>query len=117
MFSVDCYAKIKSVETYEKYTICKITISKKDKKTGAWDTDFVSKVTFVGDAHLQRPMQDQKIKITSCGVSNSYMKDGKLEFLKMPRYVVFGYELQDGQPATNTQPSLIAMDDDESIPF
>ena len=53
MFSVDCYAKIKSVETYEKYTICKITISKKDKKTGVWDTDFVSKVTFVGDAHLQ----------------------------------------------------------------
>lgn len=117
MFSVDCYAKIKSVETYEKYTICKITISKKDKKTGVWDTDFVSKVTFVGDAHLQRPMQDQKIKITSCGVSNSYMKDGKLEFLKMPRYVVFGYELQDGQPATNTQPSLISMDDDGDIPF
>lgn len=117
MFGVGNYAKIKSVEYYEKYSLVKIVISKKDKKTGLFDTSFVGKVTFVGNAHLQRPMENQRIKIMSCGVSNSYTKDDKLEFLKNPRYVVFEYELQeDGN--TVSRPTLVEVDgDDGYIPF
>ena len=117
MFGVGCFAKIKTVETFDKYTICKIVTSKKDKKTGAWDTDFVDKVTFVSDAHLQKPMVDQKIKITSCGVSNSYVKDDKFEFLKRPRYVIFGYELQDSSTPTENSSFYTEIMDDGDIPF
>jgi hypothetical protein len=97
MFSVNSYAKIKEVENKGSYSICKISISKKDKKTNKYDTDFVGKAKFVGQAHLQKPMVDQRIKITSCGVSNCFTKDDKLEFLKVPNYVVFLYELQDSE--------------------
>lgn len=117
MFSVGSYAKIKEVETNDKYSIVKITISKKDKKTGKWDTSFVAKCSFVCDAHLQRPMAEQRIKITSCGVSNCYMKDEKLEFLKAPRYVVFGYELQEENGNKTNSPILTEMIDDGDIPF
>ena len=95
MFGVNSYAKIKEVEDKGNYSICKITVSKKDKKTNKYDTDFIGKVRFVGQAHLQKPMANQRIKITSCGVSNCFTKDDKLEFLKAPNYVIFLYELQD----------------------
>lgn len=118
MFGVGNYAKIKGVEYFEKYSLVKIVISQKDKKTNKWNTSFVGKVTFVGNAHLQRPIENQKIKITSCGVSNSYTKDDKLEFLKNPRYVIFEYELQEDSGNAKNQPNLIAMDDgDDYIPF
>ena len=83
MFSVNSYAKIKSItETKEKYTIAKISISQKNKMTNKYETDFVANVRFVGNAHLQRPMEGQRIKILNCGVSNCYTKDEKLEFPK-----------------------------------
>lgn len=118
MFSVNSFAKIKEiVETKDNYTVCKISISKKDKKTNQYETTFIAKVTFLGDAHLQRPMADQRIKITSCGVSNCYVKDNKLEFLKVPRYVVFGYELQSDQAPTPANQLYTTNDDDGLIPF
>ena len=119
MFSNKSYAKIKEiVETKENTTVCKITISKKDKKTNAYETSFIGKVSFCGQAHLQKPMADQRIKITSCGVQNCYTKDNKLEFYKAPRYVIFGYELQADKQTENQTPALYSMDDDDGlIPF
>ncbi len=117
MFGVNSYAKIKEVvETKENYTVCKISISKKDKKTNVYETTFVGKVTFCGQAHLQRPMGEQRIKITSCATQNCYVKDNKIEFLKVPKYVIFSYELQENSIPNNT-PTLIEVDDDDLIPF
>lgn len=117
MFSVNSYAKIKEIlETKEKYTVGKISISKKDGRTGKYETDFIATVRFVGNAHLQRPMKDQKIKITSCGVSNCYVKDDKVEFTTKPTYVIFGYELADGQP-TASPVMTVASDNDDVLPF
>lgn len=115
MFSNEAYAKIKSVENKGNYSVCKISTSKKNKATGKYETDFVANVRFVGDAHNQRPMADQRIKITNCGVSNCYTKDEKLEFPKSPSYVVFGYELQDSNGATAVTP-IIEVEDGE-LPF
>ena len=51
------------------------------------------------------PMKDQRIKITSCDVTNCYKdKDGNLQFTKNPQYVVFGYELQESQGASANVP-------------
>ncbi len=116
MFGNDVYAKIKSVEVKENYSVCKISTSKKNKTTGKYETDFVSSVRFVGNAHNQRPMADQRIKITSCGVTNCYTKGDKLEFTKSPQYVVFGYELQDSNGTPTTAQPFIEVDSSE-LPF
>ena len=117
MFSVNSYAKIKEVEDKGNYSVCKISISKKNKQSGKTETDFVGKVRFVGNAHLQRPLADQKIKITNCGVSNCYVKDGKLEFQNIPTYIVFGYELQDDNGATASAVPTLEMVDPSELPF
>jgi hypothetical protein len=118
MLSNNCYAKIKEVEDKGNYSICKISISKKNKQTNIYETTFYGKVNFVGQAHLQRPMAEQRIKIISCGVQNCYTKDDKLEFMKSPKYVVFGYELQSDEntETTSTKPFLDGIDED-ILPF
>ena len=116
MFSNNSYAKIKNVEDKGNYSVCKISISKKNKQTDKYETDFVGKVRFVGQAHLQRPLKDQRIKITSCGVSNCYTKDDKLEFPNAPTYTIFGYELQDGEVAPKQKLDLTEIEESE-LPF
>lgn len=117
MFSNNSYAKIKEVEDKGNYSICKISISKKNRTTQKYETDFIAKVRFVGTAHLQRPMADQRIKITSCGVSNCYTKNEKLEFPKSPTYTVFSYELQeDVENSNNLRPELEEIDENQ-LPF
>ena len=102
MFGVNSYAKIKEVENKGNYSDCKISISKKNKTTNKYETTFIGKVRFVGIAHNQKPMANQRIKITSCGVSNCYTKDDKLEFMKSPSFVIFDYELQGDAPTSAT---------------
>ena len=118
MFSVNSYAKIKEVEDKGNYSVCKISISKKNKQSGKYETDFVGKVRFVGQSHLQRPLKDQKIKITSCGVSNCYVKDDKLEFLNIPTYTVFAYELQeDSNNSSSSEPFKLEPINENELPF
>jgi hypothetical protein len=117
MFSVNSYAKIKEVEDKGNYSVCKISISKKNKQSGKYETDFVGKVRFVGQAHLQRPLKDQRIKITSCGVSNCYIKDDKLEFLNTPTYTVFAYELQDNDGAISSDRPILEEIQPDQLPF
>ena len=125
MFGVNGYMTIWEVTDKGNYAEVAISSSKKNKQTGKSETDFSAKfVKFVGDAYLQRPMPEQRIKLTGCGVSNAYVKDGKTQYLKNPIYVVWGYELQEQteRKSTNSdgvrQRMLQAMDEDESdIPF
>ena len=119
MFSNNSYAKIKEVENKGNYSMCKISISKKIKETGKYETDFIAKVRFVGKAHNQRPLTDQRIKITSCGVSNCFVKDDKLEFSKFPTYTIFDYELQDSNGTTTISDNFtpLADVDDTQLPF
>lgn len=105
-FSANNYAKIKEVvEKHDNYSVCKITITKKNKLTNQYELQFSAHCRFVGNAHKSVPMADQRIKITSCDVTNCYKdKDGKLQFSKNPQYVVFGYELQESQGASAPMP-------------
>ena len=105
-FGVNCFAKIKEVvEKHDNYSVCKITVTKKNKLTNEYELQFSAHCRFVGNAHKSVPMKDQRIKITSCDVTNCYKdKDGKLQFTKNPQYVVFGYELQESQGASANVP-------------
>ena len=105
-FSQGSFAKIKEVvEKHDNYSVCKITVTKKNKLTNEYELQFSAHCRFVGNAHKSVPMKDQRIKITSCDVTNCYKdKDGKLQFTKNPQYVVFGYELQESQGASAPMP-------------
>lgn len=120
MFGNNAIAKIFSAENQGNYTVCSISISKKNKSTNKYESTFESKyVRFVGDAHLQKPMEGQKIKITNCGVSNVYYnKDGEKVYMKNPSYCVFGYELCEQSPKQdNSSIQNIANDLESDLPF
>ena len=104
-FGVNCYAKIKEVvEKHDNYSVCKITVTKKNKLTNEYELQFSAHCRFVGNAHKSVPMKDQRIKITSCDVTNCYKdKDGNLQFTKNPQYVIFGYELQESNGTSAPQ--------------
>lgn len=107
-FGNGAYAKIKSViKSTDKVTECKITISKKNPKTQQYELQFAGYVKFIGKAHLQRPMENQRIKIVNCDVTNAYVKNGVLEFNQKPVFIIYEYELQDEQSTTHSysQPS------------
>lgn len=120
MFGTNSYATIKSVESKGKYSVCKIRTSAKNRD-GNYETDFIANVRFLGNAHQQKPLPEQRIKITSCGVQNCYVKDDKLEFPKNPSFLVFGYELV--EDCTTTAPTAQATDvfqpnaGDDDLPF
>lgn len=105
-FSNGSFCKIKEVvDKQTNYTVCKVTITKKNKLTNEYELQFSAHCRFVGNAHKSVPMKDQRIKITSCDVTNCYKdKDGNLQFNKNPQYVVFGYELQESKDTPTPQP-------------
>lgn len=98
-FSAGNYAKIKEiVDKKDNYTVCKVTISKKNKATNKYELTFSGYVKFVGNAHKSVPMPEQRIKLTACDVTNCYTtQDGGIGYNKNPQYVCFEYELQESQ--------------------
>lgn len=106
-FRQDAYARVWSVENKGNYSTARLSISRKDKNTGAYTTDFQDGfVRLVGQAHqaFQGVDIDEKkgvsIKISSCEVTNLYTApDGKVSYT--PHYTIFGLEFPDGN--TNTQ--------------
>ena len=127
-FSAGYYAKIKEVvEKQQNYTVCKITITRKNKMTNEYELQFSGICRFVGNAHKSIPMAGQRIRIVSCDVTNCYKdKEGNLQFTKSPQYVVFSYELQESQngstqipynPYDNGVNFVDLSSDDSSLPF
>ncbi len=101
-FRQDAYARVWAVEEKGNYSTARVSISRKDKNTGTYNTDFQDGfVRLVGQAHtaLQSVQIDEKkglsIKISSCEVTNVYTApDGKVSYT--PHYTIFGLEIQDG---------------------
>lgn len=118
-FQNGSYAKIKEVETKERFTKAKIVISKKVQNSDKYVCDFAGFVTFLGKAHQCRPLAGQRIKLGSCSVSNGYLdKDGNQQFNKSPQYTVFDYELQeDGNSAPVVQPNWEEISTSDDLPF
>ncbi len=122
MFSTNSYAKIRKIIKDEKYHIdANISISHKNKITDKYEVDFMGSVTFIGNALKNMPKENDRIKITQCGVQNCYIKNDKIEFLKIPKYLIFDYELQDRDKKSEvsiknieTQMSLV---EDGDLPF
>ena len=119
-FSAGSYAKIKRVvETKEKFTKAQIVISAKDKKSGKYACVFSGVCSFVGKAHLCKPMEGQKIQIKNCDVTTGYLDgNGEQKWNDKPSFVIYEYELQGGASAAPTPaPSWSEIADDDSLPF
>lgn len=98
------YAKVKSVDRKEKYTVVECSTSRKDKRTNEWIYSNWKFSSFVGHAHnsAQSLAEGQKIKITNGTVENVWNNEKKQAFLKL---TVFDFEFADTQsiPATKTE--------------
>lgn len=131
-FSNGAFAKIKEVDNKGNYTKAKIVISKKVKNSdpAQYICTYAGWVSMVGKAHNCRPMSGQKIKITSCDVTNGYLdQSGEQKFSQAPQCTIFEYELQqDGTQGKTYVPSAytngssggfeqIDMGDESSLPF
>ena len=95
----DTYAKIWNIDRKEKYSVVELSVSKKNRATDQYETDFSSKfVRFVGNAHQQliNMQGNERIKIKSGDVSNHYDKEKRVTYTN---YVVFDFELADGSQA------------------
>lgn len=104
-FRQGAYAKVWRVEDKGNYSVAQVSISKKNKDTDQYETEFQHNfVRLVGTAHdLGRNIEEVQggtsIKITSCDVTNRYDKDKKKEFTN---FVIFGFEFPDNNSGGNS---------------
>jgi len=121
-FKVGSYAKIWKVENKGNYSIVELSISKKNKQSNQYETDFSSKfVRFIGRAHTDIGLVQEncKIKLGDVEVTNSYNKDTKQSFTN---FLVFSFETVEGQasalPSSDSQEWMSIPDlADSDLPF
>lgn len=77
------------------YTDVRLSISKKNKQTDQYETDFSGFVRFIGTAHQNAGSLKEKdrIKIGDCEVTNSYSKEKNVTYTN---YAVFSFENASG---------------------
>lgn len=124
MFSDRSYAKVwQIIDRKAKFTVAKISTNKKDMN-GQYQTDFSSKVKLIGKAHTANVQEGDRIRILSCGVTNSYNKETQTTYTD---FLIFDLEKAGSAPTAapttiTPQPSLLEeMDlpsvDEADLPF
>lgn len=96
------FAKVWGTTVYENYTVVELSTSKKNKKTGEYETDFSSKfVKFIGQAHRDATSltRGTKIKIGECDVTSRYDKEKKQAYTD---FLVFTFEIESTNPNEGT---------------
>lgn len=120
-FRQGSFAKIWEVERREKSTKLRISISKKNKQTGQYESDFTGFVALIGKAHQDGASlaAGDTIKIGECEVTNRYDKEKKKEYTNFKVYSfedANGGSSGDSAPKSDYQP--VADDDDpDNLPF
>lgn len=126
-FRTGAYATIWEVKNGSgNYTDVRMSISKKNKQTDQYETDFSGFVRFIGTAHQKANTLKEKdrIKIGECEVTNSYDKEKKVTYTK---FAVFSFEDANGSNTNVSQNTQIKTDPygfidipdgiDEELPF
>ena len=86
------------VEDKGKYSLVKMSSSRKDKKSGEYVYSNWAFVRFVGSAHEKASDLEPKtrIELKGAGISSEmYMKDGEKAYPKTPQMVVFNFDWMD----------------------
>lgn len=126
MFGTGSFATVWNVTGKDKYYEVELSTSRK-KEDGSFETDFSSKFTrFVGKAKdkvvNEKLSRKDRIKLTSCGVSNFYNKEKGREYVN---YVVFDFDVlnrndSDSSVKSETKPvDIDSVEDtiDDDLPF
>lgn len=123
-FRNDCYAKVWEIkQRAEKYTDAKISVSKKNKQTEQYETEFSGVVRFIGDAHKNAAelTENSKIKVLSCDTTNKYSKERNTNYW---RCIVYDFEFTEDSPkatlhSNSSGDDFMGIPDgiDEELPF
>lgn len=123
-FRTGAYATIWEVKQGKgNYSDVRLSISKKNKQTNEYETDFSGFVRFVGTAHQSagKLKEKDRIKLGDCEVTNSYDKEKKVTYTN---FAVFSFEdANGGSNNTQSKPadtSFVNVDnaiDEEELPF
>lgn len=125
-FRKESYATIWSVEPVsDTLTKARISISRKNKQTGKYDTDFSGFVSFVGTVSAKKAAclkEKDRIRLGDVDVTNKYDKDKNVTYIN---FKIFSFEIQDKLNNENQQdnspaPKVPVDDgeiDDSRLPF
>lgn len=122
-FRNGAYATIWEVKAGKgNYSDVRLSISKKNKQTEQYETDFSGFVRFIGTAHQNAGSLKEKdrIKIGDCEVTNSYDKEKKVTYTN---FAVFSFEDVNGNNNSTSEKtkddSFVNIPDgiDEELPF
>lgn len=143
-FRQNAYARLWSLDDKGKYSVANVTVSKKNKETGEYVTEFGHRfVRLIGEAHnraktLNLPTSEEfttgvhkgiTIRILDCDITNSYNNTTKQSYWNP---VIFNFEIpeRDGSNTTSSEPTKAAktkkvesktveplIDDDDDLPF
>lgn len=77
------------------YSDARISISRKNKDTGEYRTEFNAWVRLIGQAHKDANMLERRsrIRIGECDVTNKYDKEKEVTYTN---YAIFGFEDANG---------------------
>lgn len=98
----DCYAKVWKIKPGKgNYTDVQISVSKKNKQTNEYVTDFSGFVRFCGTAHNQigTIKEGDRIQIGDFEVTNNYSKEKNTTYTN---FAVFSFSKPDGNNKPDT---------------
>ena len=118
-FKNGSYVKIWEVEDKGKYSIANISVSRKNKETDKYETEFQEKfVKLVSNAHkavvgVEIPKNGLSMRIKSCDVTNKYDTEKKKTYYN---FVIFEFE-ENNAPSTKANEQIQTNVDDDDLPF
>lgn len=125
-FRSGSYATIWSVDPVsDVQTKARISVSRKNKQSGEYETEFSGFVSFFGTAAAKKAAclkEKDRIKIGDCDVKTHYDKEKNITYYN---FNIFSFEVQDNNAGGNTNTSTkdVVPDvddgeiDDERLPF
>lgn len=102
-FRTGAYAVVWEVKAGKgNYTDVRLSVSKKNKQTDQYETDFSGFVRFIGTAHQNASglKEKDRIKIGDCEVTNTYDKEKKVTYTN---FAVFSFENANGNNTNANQ--------------
>lgn len=119
-FKTNSFAKCWQIQPGKgNFTNVRLSTSRKNRDTGAYEQDFSGYVMFIGNAHAkaQKLKEGDRIRLGEVDVTTNYDKQRQKEYVN---YRCFSFEMADeaGNAASAAaQPTSGGVPDEETLPF
>lgn len=120
-FRKDAYCTVWEVTPKsDSLTQGRISISRKRRDTGEYETDFQGFVSFVGTAAANKALslkEKDRIKLGDVDVTNKYDKEKNMTYTN---YKIFGFEMADAADSSSSRTSMNVEEgdvDESKLPF